>query len=64
MYKSRAIPTLSGENAEYFREIQEKMERTDSQTNWQSVGEGVLAMMKKAGSEAWGIYAKIALLHC
>ena len=55
MYKSRAIPTLSGENAEYFREIQEKMERTDCQTNWQSVGEGVLTMMKKAGSEAWGI---------
>lgn len=55
MYKSRAIPTLSGENAEYFREIQEKMERADSQTNWKSVGEGVLTMMKKAGSEAWGI---------
>lgn len=55
MYKSRAIPTLSGENAEYFREIQKKMEHADSQTNWQSVGEGVLTMMKKAGQEAWGI---------
>ena len=55
MYKSRAIPTLSGENAEYFREIQAEMEHTNSQTDWQSVGEGVLAMMKKAGNEAWGI---------
>jgi hypothetical protein len=55
MYKSRAIPTLSGENAEYFREIQAKMEHTNSQTDWQSVGEGVLTMMKKAGNEAWGI---------
>ena len=55
MYKSRAIPTLSGENAEYFREIQAKMEHTNSQTDWQSVGEGVLTMMKKAGNDAWGI---------
>ena len=58
MYKSRAVPTLSGDNAEYFREIQEKMEHAESQTDWQSVGEGVIAMMKKAGSEAWGIWAK------
>lgn len=55
MYKSRAVPTLSGDNAEYFREIQEKMEHAESQTDWQSVGEGVIAMMKKASSEAWGI---------
>ena len=55
MYKSRAIPTLSGENAEYFREIQAKMEHADDQNKWQSVGEGVHAMMEKAGSEAWGI---------
>jgi hypothetical protein len=55
MYKSRAIPTLSGENAEYFREIQKKMEHTEGQDRWHSVGEGVHAMMEKAGSEAWGI---------
>jgi len=55
MYKSRAIPTLSGENAEYFREIQAEMEHAESQIDWQSVGEGVVAMMKKAGSKAWGI---------
>ena len=55
MYKSRAIPTLSGENAEYFREIQVQMEQTDRKENWQSVGEGVHTMMKKAGSDAWGI---------
>lgn len=54
MYKSRAIPTLSGENAEYFREIQAQMEQTDKKENWQSVGEGVHTMMKKAGTEAWG----------
>ena len=54
MYKSRAIPTLSGENAEYFREIQTKMEQADNQDRWQSVGEGVQAMMQKAGKEAWG----------
>jgi len=55
MYKSRAIPTLRGKNAEYFREIQAAMEHAESKTNWESVGEGVLAMMKKAGSQAWGI---------
>lgn len=54
MYKSRAIPTLSGENAEYFREIQVQMEKTGRKENWQSVGEGVHTMMKKAGTEAWG----------
>ncbi len=51
MYKSRAIPTLSGENAEYFREIQVQMEQTGRKENWQSVGEGVHTMMKKAGTE-------------
>ena len=55
MYKSRAIPTLSGQNAQYFREIQAEMEHTDCKTDWKSVGEGVMAMMKKAGTEAWGI---------
>ena len=55
MYKSRAIPTLSGENAEYFREIQAEMEHAESQGEWNSVGEGVHAMMEKAGSKAWGI---------
>lgn len=55
MYKSRAIPTLSGENAEYFREIQAEMERTESQEEWNSVGEGVKTMMQRAGKEAWGI---------
>ena len=55
MYKSRAIPTLSGDNAEYFREIQAEMEHAESHTDWQSVGEGVITMMKKAGSKAWGI---------
>jgi len=45
MYKSRAIPTLSGENAEYFREIQVQMEQTGRKENWQSVGEGVHTMM-------------------
>ena len=55
MYKSRAIPTLSGQNADYFREIKEKMEHTETKDNWQSVGEGVKAMMRRAGSEAWGI---------
>ena len=54
MYKSRAIPTLSGENAEYFREIQAEMEQADNQDKWQSVGEGVQTMMQKAGKEAWG----------
>ena len=54
MYKSRAIPTLSGENAEYFREIQAKMEQADNQDRWKSVGEGVQTMMQKAGKEAWG----------
>ena len=54
MYKSRAIPTLTGENAEYFREIQAQMEHPESQKQWQSVGEGVQIMMSKAGSEAWG----------
>lgn len=55
MYKSRAIPTLSGENAEYFREIQAEMQRAESQDKWQAVGEGVKAMMQRAGKEAWGI---------
>ena len=55
MYKSRAIPTLSGENAEYFREIQEEMEHTESHEKWQSVGEGVKAMMQRADKEAWAI---------
>ena len=55
MYKSRAIPILSGENANYFREIQTQMENADSQKQWESVGEEVHAMMSKAGSEAWGI---------
>lgn len=55
MYKSRAVPTLTGENAEYFREIQEKMEHTEVKENWLSVGEGVKTMMRRAGSEAWGI---------
>ena len=55
MYKSRAIPTLSGDNAEYFREIQAELEHAESHTDWQSVGEGVITMMKKAGSKAWGI---------
>ena len=55
MYKSRAIPTLSGENANYFREIQALMENADSQKQWESVGEEVHTMMSKAGSEAWGI---------
>lgn len=54
MYKSRSIPTLSGENAEYFREIQAEMQHTESQDKWQEVGEGVLRMMEKAGKEAWG----------
>lgn len=55
MYKSRAIPTLSGENAEYFREIQEEMEHTESHEKWQTVGEGVKAMMQRADKEAWAI---------
>ena len=55
MYKSRAIPTLSGENAEYFREIQTEMLHTENQDKWQAVGEGVKAMMQRAGKEAWGI---------
>ena len=55
MYKSRVIPTLSGQNADYFREIQAKMERTEVKDNWHSVGEGVKAMMRRAGDEAWGI---------
>ena len=55
MYKSRAIPTLSGRNAAYFRKIQAEMERTDCKTDWQSVGDGVMAMMKKVGGEKWGI---------
>lgn len=55
MYKSRAIPTLSGENAEYFREIQAEMEHAEYQGEWNSVGEGVKAMMQRAGKEAWGI---------
>ena len=55
MYKSRAIPTLSGENAEYFREIQAEMEHAESRDKWQSVGEGVMAMMRRAGKEVWGI---------
>ena len=55
MYKSRAVPTLTGENAEYFREIQEKMEHTETKEDWLSVGEGVKAMMRRAGNEAWGI---------
>ena len=55
MYKSRAIPTLSGKDAEYFREIQAEMQHTESQNNWQAVGEGVKAMMQRAGKEAWGI---------
>ena len=54
MYKSRSIPTLSGENAEYFREIQAEMQHTESQDKWQEVGEGVHRMMEKAGKEAWG----------
>ena len=54
MYKSRAIPSLSGEDAKYFREIQAQMEQAENQRQWQSVGEGVQAMMSKAGSEAWG----------
>ena len=55
MYKSRAIPTLSGENAEYFREIQAEMEHAEYQGEWNSVGEGVKTMMQRAGKEAWGI---------
>ena len=55
MYKSRAIPTLSGVNVEYFRELQAKMENADYLKQWKSMGDGVLAMMRKAGSEAWGI---------
>jgi len=62
MYKSRAVPTLTGENAEYFREIQEKMECTEAKEDWQSVGEGVKAMMRRAGNEAWGIWATIVIL--
>lgn len=59
MYKSRAIPTLSGQNADYFREIQAKMEHTEVKDNWQSVGEGVKAMMRRAGEEAWGVWMTI-----
>ena len=55
MYTSRSIPTLSGKNAEYFREIQAEMQHTESQEKWQAVGEGVKAMMQRAGKEAWGI---------
>ena len=55
MYKSRSIPTLSGDNAEYFHEIQVRMEHTGSQKGWKAVGEGVHAMMQRAGKEAWGI---------
>lgn len=55
MYKSRAVPTLTGKNAEYFREIQEKMQLSDRQDKWQMVGEGVHEMMTKAGKDAWGI---------
>ncbi len=54
MYKSRAIPTLHGENAQYFREIQAEMEHSEHHSEWNSVGEGVHAMMEKAGSKAWG----------
>ena len=53
MYKSRSIPTLSGDNAMYFHEIQAQMEQTENPSKWDSVGEGVLAMMQKAGKEAW-----------
>ena len=55
MYKSRAIPTLSGENALYFRKIQAEMENAENHDEWNSVGEGVQAMMNKAGSKAWAI---------
>ncbi len=54
MYKSRAIPTLSGDNAKYFCELQAKMETTENKKDWESVGDGVREMMKGAGSEAWG----------
>lgn len=55
MYKSRAIPTLCGQNAEYFREIQAQMEQAENKTDWKSVGDGVMAMMKKAAGKSWGI---------
>ncbi|MBR1448795.1 MAG: hypothetical protein IJ588_08655 [Prevotella sp.] len=54
MYKSRAIPTLSGKNAEYFREIQAEMQHSSSHDKWLTIGEGVHKMMAKAGKEAWG----------
>ena len=46
---------MSGQNADYFREIQEKMEHAGTKDNWQSVGEGVKIMMRRAGNEAWGV---------
>ena len=55
MYKSRAIPALSGENAEYFRKIQSEMEQTERKEHWQAVGDGVQTMIQKAGHQAWGI---------
>ena len=51
----REIKCIVGENAEYFREIQEEMEHTESHEKWQSVGEGVKAMMQRADKEAWAI---------
>ena len=53
MYKSRAIPTLTGTNAEYFRKIQTELQHTESHEKWQAVGEAVHEMMSKAGKEAW-----------
>lgn len=53
MYKSRSIPTLTGRNAEYFRELQAKMEHAEAQENRHSVGERVHAMMQKAEHPGW-----------
>jgi hypothetical protein len=55
MYKSRAIPTLSGDNAEYFYEIQAEMLHAEKDDKWEAVGKGVHEMMAKAGRDAWGI---------
>ena len=55
MYKSRAIPVLDGANAEYFTEIQRRMENEGSRKSEATVGKGVQAVMSKAGDEAWAI---------
>ena len=55
MYKSRAIPTLTGKNAEYFREIQTRMEHAAEDGRWSSVGEAVCKMMRNAGEKSWAI---------